>query len=179
MVSRPFTPGDASDGLVFDMIGDAAPDAAVGADGIHRGRGCEIADDRQCFIGQGACGAIGHAFAAGHAGGLAHRLVHVETDSRQEALAIAPDDLIHLDVVASPNATVAQNAGGVIDGDDGGGNILTLGRGTPGKTGLTQPITACQALQLAGPELPLARAGRGVIGHEQFDQHAARTFDAL
>jgi hypothetical protein len=59
-----------------------------------------------------------HALAAGDAGRGAHRVVQVERDARGVALAGAADDVVALDVVAGPDAAVAEDAGVVVDGDD-------------------------------------------------------------
>ena len=68
--------------------------------------------------------ARGDALAARDAGRLAHRVVEVEADARRVTLAGAADDLVHLDVVARADAAVAEDAGLVIDGDDGARSVL-------------------------------------------------------
>ena len=70
------------------------------------------------LVGEGPGRAGGHALAARHARGLAHRVVEVERDPRRVALAGAADDVVALDVVARPHAAVAQDARVVVDGDD-------------------------------------------------------------
>jgi hypothetical protein len=119
VVGRPIAPGDAGDDVALHPVRDATADAAVWADGIDRCRGLEVGDRRQRLVGERAGRAVGHTLAAGDAGRLTHRLVHVEADPRQEPFTVAADDLVHLDVIAGPDAAVAQDAGVVIDGDNG------------------------------------------------------------
>src|SRR5262245_21709949 len=76
-------------------------------------------------IGQGSGRAGDHALATGHAGGLAHRIVEVEGDARLVPLVHPADDLVVADFVTAANATVAEDAGIVIDGDDQRAVILT------------------------------------------------------
>jgi hypothetical protein len=76
-------------------------------------------------------GADGGALAAGDAGTLAHRLVEVKADAGAVALAGAADDVVALHLVAAADAAVAEDAGGVIDRDHGGGVVES--RGTKGE----------------------------------------------
>ena len=107
--------------LSVDVVGERAADAAVGADRVH-GVELRARADRHVpngLVDERASGAGRHAFAAGHAGGLAHRVVQVEGDARRVALPGAADHVVALDVVASPDAAVAEDAGVVVDRDDG------------------------------------------------------------
>ena len=73
-------------------------------------------DDRP--VGQGPGRAGDHALAARDARRVAHRGVEVEGDPGGEPLAHPADDLVVADLVAAPDAAVAEDAGGVVDGDD-------------------------------------------------------------
>ena len=69
------------------------------------------------LVSQRAGRAGDHAFAAGDAGGVAHRLVVVEGDGGVIALALAGDDEVVANLGAAADAAVAEDAGGVIDVD--------------------------------------------------------------
>src|SRR5262249_32037442 len=100
------------DRLAFavDVVGQRAADPAVGADAVHRvellPRLDRDAVDR--LVRQGAGRAGGHALPAGHAGGGAHGVVEVEPDVRAVALPGPADHVVALDVVAGPDAAIAQ-----------------------------------------------------------------------
>src|SRR6185312_7289418 len=102
-----------------------AADPAVGTDAVDGvqllARPDRDAPDR--LVGQRPGGAGLHALAAGHARAGAHRVVQVEGDPGGIALAGAADHVVALDVVARPHAAVAQDAGVVVDVDDGIGRV--------------------------------------------------------
>ena len=68
-------------------------------------------------VGQRAGRARLDTLAAGDARALAHRIVEVEGDPRGVTLAGPADDVVALQVVAGPHATVAQDATVVVDID--------------------------------------------------------------
>ena len=88
-----------------------------------RVRACCDGGPRKPLVGQRAGGAGNHALAAGDAGGITHRCVQVEGDSGRIAFAHAAKDKIILDLIATPNAAVAKDAGVVVD-SDGEGRIV-------------------------------------------------------
>ena len=59
-----------------------------------------------------------HAFAALHAGRLAHRVIEIEADAGRVAFAGATNDVIFHHIIACADAPIAQNARAVIDGED-------------------------------------------------------------
>ncbi len=105
--------------LGVHVVADRASDAAVGADGVD---GLELlpGPDRggQLRVGERARRADRGALAAGDTRAVAHRDIHVEGDPRAVALAGPPDHVVVLDLVAGPDTSIAQDAGGVIDRDD-------------------------------------------------------------
>src|SRR6202034_2538215 len=111
--------------IPVDVVGEGAADAAVRADGVHRvefgARPDRDVADR--LVRQRAGRARGHALAAGHAGRGAHRVAQVERDMGAVALAAAPDHVVALDVVAGPHTAVAEDAGVVVDRDNGAGQV--------------------------------------------------------
>src|SRR5262249_59507679 len=122
-------------------------DAAVRA---HGGDLVELAarPDRDVpdrLVGQRAGRAGRDALTAGHARGLAHRVVQVERDPGGVALAAAADDVVALDVVARAHAPVAQDAGVVVHRDDRAGEVGA----PPGGAG--KPVVASTGLGNAEP----------------------------
>src|SRR5689334_17925936 len=69
-------------------------------------------------MGQGPGRARHHALAARDARRAPHRLVEVEGDPRVVSLPGPADDLVIANIIAAPDAAVAEDAGAVIDGDD-------------------------------------------------------------
>ena len=104
------------------------------------------------FVGERAGGAGLHALATGHTRARPHRVVQVEGDPRRVTLARAPDHVVALDVVAGPHAAVAQDAGVVVDVDDGVGIV-----GAP-------PGSARQLGRLPGEAEAVAQAEEQVVG---------------
>ena len=98
----------------------------------------------------------------------------VEGDAGVVAFAHAAEDEILANLVAAADAAVAQDAGVVIDGDAHARNRLGPRRVLRlEKRGCV--IFSClrERFELAIAGLLLARAGRRMIGHQQFDQRAA------
>ncbi len=106
------------------LIGDRTTDAAVRAnrlDSFQLLAGPDLDGER--LVSERAGRTDGRAFATGDAGALAHRHVEVEGDARAVALARPADHVVVLDL-AGADAAVAEDAGGVIDGDDRRRHVL-------------------------------------------------------
>ncbi len=129
------------------------------------------------LVGERAGGAGHHAFAAGHARGIAHRQVVVEGDAGPETFAAAAEHVVVADLVAAANAAVAQDAGFVIDGDDERRIVLAARRQAAREARLGDAFQARQGFKFAVARLALAGAGAGMVRHQQFDQRAARAHD--
>ena len=113
MVRGTIAPVDADDLVVLDVIGQLATDAAVRAHRID----FFVSLDLIClFGGSQRAGRAGlHAFAAGHAGGCAHRVVLVEHDLGMRAAERIADHIIGLLFAAGAHAARALDAGIEID----------------------------------------------------------------
>src|SRR5262249_45101289 len=166
------------DVAVVDVVGQGAADAAVGADAVHGGRlGARPQRQGERLVGQRPGGAGGGALAAGDAGALAHRGVEVEGDLRGRGAAGPADDVVGLDLVAGPDAAVAEDARLVVHGDHR--RAVIPGPPCPGNLpGCRQPVAPRQGLQLAVAGGALAGAGGGVLGQQQLGQDAAALLDA-
>src|SRR5262249_41664584 len=104
--------------LLVDVVREAAADAAVRAHALDLLERLPRHDrEAHGLVHQRPGGARGHALAARDARALAHRLIEIERDARRVALAGATDDVVVLDVVARPDAAIAQDAGLVVDRD--------------------------------------------------------------
>src|SRR5262249_44406729 len=156
-------------------------DAAVRA---HGGDLVELAarPDRDVpdrLVGQRAGRAGRDALTAGHARGLAHRVVQVERDPGGVALAAAADDVVALDVVARAHAPVAQDARVVVHRDDRVGQVGAAAGAD------RQAVLAAHAVAV-GQREQLVVAGRGLlgvalalrlVGQQQLRQHRAAPLD--
>src|SRR5207302_10883612 len=115
------------DGAAFavHVVGQRAAHAAVRADGVHRVEfGARPDGDVADRLVRQRTGRAGrHAFAARYAGRGAHRVAEVECDVRGVALSAAPDHVVALNVVAGPDAPVAEDAGVVVDRDNRVGQV--------------------------------------------------------
>ena len=111
--------------LPVHVVGQRAAHAAVRADGVYRVEfgARPDGDVANRLVGQRTGRAGGHAFAARDAGRGAHRVAQVERDVGLVPLAAAADHVVALDVVAGPDAPVAQDAGVVVDRDDRAGQV--------------------------------------------------------
>ncbi len=76
------------------------------------------------------------------------------------------------DLAATAHATLAQDAGVVIDGDRGGGFVVTAWGGQPGIAGSGKTRLACQVLQLAVVSKLLPLAGSWMVRHQQLQEGA-------
>ena len=116
-------------------------------------------------VGQGPGRARDHALAARDARRAAHRVVEVEGDPRLVPLAHPADDLVVADVVAAPDAAVAEDAGVVVDGDDQRRVVLRPRGSRRGEPGRRRPRTAAPA--------PRARSRRVCVSLAQGDGWSA------
>src|SRR5262249_33658739 len=113
------------DVVVLDVVGHRTADATVRTDALDRlGLRARHQRQGQRLVGQGAGRAHRRAFPARHAGAGPPWLTPVEGDAGAVPLTGPADDFVRLKIVAGANAAVTQNTGGVIDGDDGRGNVL-------------------------------------------------------
>ena len=71
------------------------------------------------LVGQSAGRTSADTLAAGDASALSHRLIQVERNPSRMAFARSSDDLVRLQVVTSTDAAVAEDAGLVINRNDG------------------------------------------------------------
>ncbi len=121
VVGRAVLAGDLDDVIVLDVIGQLAADTAIRADRID---GFVRNDQRRVLCrGQCAGGAGLHAFATGDAGGVAHRVAHVEHDFGVRTAECITDDVVDLFFAASAHATGALNTGIEVDGNGGVGEV--------------------------------------------------------
>ncbi len=107
--------------VALDVVGEQAPDAAIGADRVHRLVRLDLADFARGH--QSARRAGLHAFAAGDAGGIAHGIVEIEHDLRMLAAVGVADDVVHLFLAAGAQAAGALDAGIQVYRDRGVGEI--------------------------------------------------------
>ena len=167
--------------LPVHVVGQRAADPAVRA---HRVDLVELGarPDRDVpdrLVGQRAGRARRDALPAGHARGLAHRVVQVERDPGGVALAAAADDVVALDVVAGAHAAVAQNARVVVHRDDRVGEVRAAAGGQREAVLAAHPVAVGQREQLVvagGGLLGVALAVR-LVGQQQLGQHGAAALD--
>ena len=132
LVGRTVPAGHIEQLVVLDVIGELAADPAIGAHGIDFAIRIGAAD--VVVVHQGrrhqCAGRAGlHAFAAGHAGAGAHRIVEVEHDLFGVAAARHADHVVDLDLAAGAHAEIALDAGIEIDRHGGVAAVGTrLGR---------------------------------------------------
>ena len=149
VVGRAVAALDVEDLVVLDVVGQLAADAAVGAHRVHLlvGHG----ERRLARRHQRAGGAGLHALAAGHAGGRAHGVVHVEHDLGVVAAEGQADHVVDLLVAAGAQAARALDAGVQVDGD---GRVRQV---------LAHLLARCEArlahAELRGPLVHLVVAG--------------------
>src|SRR5439155_3906850 len=104
-IGRTVTALDAQDPVILDVIGQLATDAAIRADRIDRGVG---GDEPRASRGHQRSGRAGlHAFAAGHARALAHRVAQIELDRRTAAAECVADHVVDLHFAAGSHAARA------------------------------------------------------------------------
>ncbi len=129
-------------------------------------------------MGERAGRADGGALAAGDAGALAHRDVEVEGDAGAVTLARPADHIVVLDLVAGADAAVAEDAGGVIDGDDRRRQVLATPVPDRQLESVTvDPVVTRQFEQQVVACRFLAQGARRVVGEQQLGERAAATLD--
>ena len=167
--------------LPVHVVGEGAADAAVGTHAVHRVQFAARPDgdvpDR--LVGQRTGRARGDTLAAGDARRVAHRVVEVEGDPGGVALAAAADDVVALDVVAGADAAVAQDAGVVIDRDDGVGKVrpAARGRGQAARAGQPEPVGEGKQFVVAGGGLLGVALPLRLVGQQQLGQRRAVALD--
>src|ERR1700686_2687701 len=118
LVGRPVFAGDGDDLVILDLVGELAADAAIGTDAVDGTVGLAFIDVVVVDHGrrhQRAGRAGLHAFAAGHASRVAHRIVEVEHDLLAKTAAGHADDVVDLHFAAGADAQIALNASIKID----------------------------------------------------------------
>ena len=172
LVGRAVTAGHHQDLVVLDVVGQLAADAAVRADRIHLLVGLHHADAAGRHQRAGRAGL--HAFAAGHAGRGAHRVVLVEHDLRRRAAEGIADHVVALLFAAGAHAAVALDAGVKVHAHR---RVRFVARRL-----FARLETRVGHAQLAGPvgqfRIRLVRLFRHV-GQQQFDHHLLRLHRAL
>ena len=114
VVGRAILALDRDDMVVFDLVGQLAADAAIGANAVDFavGRvGIDAVGIDQGRRHQRAGRAGLHAFAAGDAGAAAHRIVEIEHDLFMMAARRHADHVVDLDLAAGAHAQIALDAG--------------------------------------------------------------------
>src|SRR5437660_6671762 len=109
VIRRAVLAGDELNLVFGDVIGEQTPDAAEWADAVHLLLD-RLQSDAACRH-QRAGGARLHAFAAGDAGRLAHRVVEIEHRHRPVAAVRIADDVVDLHLAAGAHAARALDAG--------------------------------------------------------------------
>src|SRR6266850_5805785 len=167
VVRRAILAGDELDLLLGDVIGEQAADAAEWADAVdfflywfqtHLARGHQRA---------GRAGL--HAFAAGNAGRLAHRVVEVEHRHRAVAAVGVADDVVHLHLAAGAHAARALDAGVEVDRDRRMRDV-GLGLFSRGKARLAYAEALGPAQHLVRERVLLFRH----VGEQQLEHHLLR-----
>ena len=160
--------------LVLDLIGDLAADAAIRAQRVDLAvgigdAGLLLVEHHRRHQRAGRAGL--HAFAAGDAGGLAHRIVEVEHDLRTVTAIGHADDVVDLHLAAGAHAQAALDAGVEIDAHRrmAGIGLPALGGGEAalGDAGLLGPV----------PELRIGIVrglARRLVGDQQLHHHLLR-----
>ena len=118
LVRRAVLAGDVKQLVVLDVIGELAADAAIRTDAVNRAVGFTLedvvgVDQRRRHQRAGRAGL--HAFAAGHAGRSAHRIVEVEHDLFAMAASGHADHVVDLHFAAGADAQIAMDAGVEVD----------------------------------------------------------------
>jgi hypothetical protein len=118
VVGRAVLAGDVEKLVIFDVVGDLAADAAIGAHRVDFAIRISAADiigiDQRCRH-QGAGRAGLHAFAARDAGARAHRVVEIEHDLFAVTTTRHTDHVVDLDFAAGADAQIALDTGVEID----------------------------------------------------------------
>ncbi len=158
--------------VVFDVIGELAADAAIGAQRVHR----LVGHGQSNFAGrhQRAGRARLHTLAATYASGCPHRIVHVENDLGVLAAGGEADDIVYLLIPARPHAAGALDTGVEVDCDRGVRKICS-DRRSGGEARLAH-------FQLYRPIVDLVMTGVLFFRHvglQQLDDHLLRLADPV
>ena len=127
MIDRAFTSVGKDYPILFFVERQCAANAAIGADTID---GIEFITiyNRQCNFLIDKCPGRTSArtFTAGDTGTLAHRVVEIEGNLGTGAFAGAADHIVRLDIIAGTDATITEDTGRMVNGDDWRGEIKTF-----------------------------------------------------
>ena len=183
VIGRPIAAINANDPVVPDLVGQQTAHAAKGADRIDLAIDSLIADQglgHQC-TGRASL----HAFAAGHAGALAHRVGQIEHDLAVRAAQGIPDHVIDLLFAAGAYTARALDAGIEVDRHGRmrqvGCRLLAAQRlelGAHGDFHLMRPPAEFAMLQRRVLLIPLV-AGLGHVGQQHLQDHPATAHRAL
>ena len=121
VVRRAIAPVHADNGVALDVIGEQAAHATERADRIdlfvhHLGADLRLGHQRTGGAGL-------HAFAAGHAGAVAHRVGQIKNNSAVATAEGVSDHVVDLLLAAGAYAAVALDAGIEVDRHGGVGNV--------------------------------------------------------
>src|SRR6185437_3946739 len=180
LVGGAITAADIEQLVVFDVIGELAADAAIGAHRVHLAVGefgahVLVVYQRRRHQCAGRTGL--HAFAAGDAGRAAHWIVEIKHNFFAMAASRHADDVVDLHFAAGADAEIALDAGVEIDRH---GDVASVGRGHFFALGKTGDVDA----HFVGPAPELGlRVMRGrtfrLVGDQKLEHHFARGFGAL
>src|SRR5438309_1855712 len=181
VIRRAVLAGDELNLVFGDVIGEQTADAAEWADAVHLLLD-RLQSDAACRH-QRAGGARLHAFAAGDAGRLAHRVVEIEHRHRAVAAVRIADDVVDLHLAAGAHAARALDAGVEVHRDRRVRNVALwlLASCEPGIAAMAQvrnvdAVLACRLDDLlVGPpdhglavQLELDRHHRELVGPHPF-----------
>ena len=134
-----------------------------------------VVDERRRHQRAGRAGL--HAFAAGDAGRVPHRIVEVEHDLLGVAAAGHADDVVDLHLAAGADAQIALDAGVEIDRHRGVAAVGRRGIAALGKPARGEPLAVDDL-----PQMRL-RIGRdvalGLVGEQKLGHHPARRLGAV
>ena len=179
LIGRAVLAGDGDDLVVLDLVSELAADAAIGADAVDHAVGLAFIDVVVVDHGrrhQRAGRASLHAFAASHAGRVAHRIVEVEHDLLAKTAARHADDVVDLHFAAGADAEIALDAGVEID-RHGDVAAVRRGRGAARQAALLE-LHAGRNFPELGIRIVGDVAGR-LVGQQQLRHHLARGLGAV
>ena len=180
LVRGPVLAVDVKELVVLDVVGELAADAAIGTNRIHLLVGIFGADvfgidERGRHQRAGRAGL--HAFAAGDAGAVAHRVVEIEHDLFVIAAAGHADHVVDLHFAAGADAEIALDAGVEIDRHR---RMAAVGSGIfsrSGKRPVSIPILSAQVQNLEMGSCEVSRSR--LVGHQKLEHHVARGLGAM
>ena len=172
VVGRAVSSFDVEDPVVLDVVGELTTDAAKRTHGAHLlvGYGERNVASRHQRTGRARL----DAFAAGHAGRCAHRVVHVEHDLHVVAAKCQADDIVDLLVATGAHTAGALDACVEMDGDGRVrqvfGNLLACFEAWLADGQLARPLV----------DFVVARVARlRHVGQQQLEHHLLRLQGAL